>query len=125
MRREHGVGERGESWWVRGSEDADVFGAGELAERDASVLRRGRTPPCAAPDTASVTFTAGVSDPVPVTLFNAASTTLTAAATSPTLTGTSSSFTVDPADATHFAVPTPATQTAGTSFNETITALDA
>ena len=83
------------------------------------------SPPCAAPDTASVTFTAGVSAAVPVTLFKAASTTLTAAASSPTLTGASSSFTVDPADAAQFAVSSPGTRTAGVSFSETITAVDA
>src|SRR5205807_1492566 len=41
------------------------------------------------------------------------------------ISGASASFTVNPATASQFSVPTPATQTAGTSFNETVTAQDA
>jgi hypothetical protein len=62
-----------------------------------------------------------------ITLYDAQSTTLTATSvTSPTgKTGTSASFTVSAAELNAFTVPTPGTQLAGTSFNETITALDA
>ena len=70
---------------------------------------------------ASVTFTAGVGT-ASVTLYDAQSTTLTA--TQSTITGTSGSFTVSPGAANAFSLPTPATQTAGTAFNESITALD-
>jgi hypothetical protein len=70
---------------------------------------------------ASVTFTAGVGTAT-ITLYDAQSTTLTA--TQGTITGTSASFTVSPATAVSFSAPTPGTQTAGTAFNETVTALD-
>ncbi len=70
---------------------------------------------------ASVTFTGGVGT-ASITLFDAQSTTLTA--TQGAATGTSGSFTVNPAGAKSFSVPTPATQTAGAAFNETITAID-
>ena len=82
----------------------------------------GNSPNSTAPTyPATVTFSAGVGT-ASVTLFDAQSTTLTA--TQGTATGTSTSFTVNPAGASKFSVPTPATQTAGTAFNETITAID-
>jgi hypothetical protein len=73
-----------------------------------------------------VTFTAGVYT-ASIKLVDAQSTTLTATQTgsSPSITGTSGSFTVNPlATASGFTVATPATQTAGTAFNDTITAID-
>jgi hypothetical protein len=70
---------------------------------------------------ASVTFSGGVGTAA-VTVFAAGSTTLTA--TRDPLTGTSGTFTVNPAGASSFSLPTPTTQSAGVSFNETITALD-
>jgi hypothetical protein len=70
---------------------------------------------------ASVVFNGGVGTAT-LTLFDAETTTLTAAQGS--LTGTSSSFTVDPAGAARFALTPPASQNAGASFDETITALD-
>jgi alpha-tubulin suppressor-like RCC1 family protein len=73
---------------------------------------------------ASVTFTSGVATTVPITLYNAASTTLTA--TEAGKSGSTGAFTVNPAGINSFSLPTPATQTAGTAFNLTsITALDA
>jgi hypothetical protein len=69
---------------------------------------------------ASVTFTAGVGT-AQVTLYDAQTTTI--GATDGTLSGTSSSFIVSPASAASFALSTPA-PTAGTSFNETLTAKD-
>ncbi len=69
----------------------------------------------------SVTFAAGVGT-ASFTLFKAESTTLTA--TQGSISGTSGSFTVDPGSADNFLVPTPATQTAGAAFNETLTARD-
>ncbi len=68
-----------------------------------------------------VTFAAGVGTGS-VTLYAAQSTTLTA--TQAAISGSSGSFTVSPASAHHFAVPTPATQTANAAFNETLTAQD-
>jgi hypothetical protein len=46
-------------------------------------------------------------------------------ATQGTVGGTSTSFLVNPGNASTFNVPNPGTQTAGTAFNETLTALDA
>jgi hypothetical protein len=71
---------------------------------------------------ANVSFIAGAGT-ASVTLYRAESTTL--AATEGAVTGSTASFTVSPASAASFVVPTPATQTAGTSFEETITARDA
>jgi hypothetical protein len=71
---------------------------------------------------ASVTFTAGAGA-ASIVLYDAGSTTLTA--TEGSLSGTSSSFTVGGASPASFSLPTPSAQTAGTSFNETITAKDA
>ena len=70
---------------------------------------------------ASVTFTAG-SGSGSIVLYNAGSTTLSAA--DGAVSGTSSSFTVAGAGAASFTLSTPATQTAGSSFSETITAKD-
>jgi hypothetical protein len=69
----------------------------------------------------SVTFTAGRAT-ASVTLYRADNTTLTAADNG--ITGTSASFPVAAASASQFAVPTPATQTAGSPFSVTVTALD-
>ena len=70
----------------------------------------------------SVSFAAGVGT-ASITLVDAQSTTLTA--TQGSVSGTSGSFTVvNAGGATAFSVPTPSTQSAGTAFNETITALD-
>jgi hypothetical protein len=72
---------------------------------------------------ASVTFAAGVAATVPITLYNAASTMLTA--TEAGKSGASGPFTVNPAGINSFTFPTPATQTAGTAFNVSLTAKDA
>jgi len=69
----------------------------------------------------TVTFSSGVGTTT-ITLYDVQSTTLTA--TSGTVTGTSASFTVSPAVAVKFAVANPGTQTAGSSFNLTLTAQD-
>jgi hypothetical protein len=66
-------------------------------------------------------FSAGVGT-ASITLYDAQTTTLTA--TQSTITGTSASFTVAPGSATSFGLGTPATQTAGTAFNLTLTAKD-
>jgi hypothetical protein len=71
---------------------------------------------------ASVTFTNGAGT-ASVTLVDAQSTTLTA--TQGTITGTTGTFTVTAGAASSFSVATPTTQTAGTAFNVTVTALDA
>jgi hypothetical protein len=71
---------------------------------------------------ASVSFSSGVGI-ASITLFKAESTTLTAKEGS--IAGTSGSFNVSPVGASSFSVPTPATQTAGSAFEETLTALDA
>ncbi len=82
----------------------------------------GSSPSGKAPEyPASVSFTAG-SAGASIVIYDGGSTTLTA--TEGSLTGTSSSFTVGGASPVSFTLPTPATQTAGTSFNETITAKD-
>jgi hypothetical protein len=71
----------------------------------------------------SVTFTSGVGTPT-ITLVDAQSTTLTV--TQGSVSGTSTSFTVNGAGtASSFTVSNPGTQTAGSAFNETITAIDA
>ena len=71
---------------------------------------------------ASVTFTNGVG-PALVTLYNATSTTLTA--TESGHTGSTTAFTVNGAAISTFAIPTPATQTAGSAFSVSLTAKDA
>jgi hypothetical protein len=70
----------------------------------------------------SVTFTDGVGS-APITLFDAGTTTLAAA--QGTITGSSGTFIVSAAGADSFVLPTPSTQSAGTGFDETITAVDA
>jgi hypothetical protein len=69
----------------------------------------------------SVTFADGEGT-ASITLYDAQSTTLTA--TQGTISG-STSFTVAPSTAASFTVANPGTQTAGTAFNEKLTALDA
>jgi hypothetical protein len=72
----------------------------------------------------TVSFTNGVSSTaLSVTLYDAAANTLTASATSPTISG-SGTITVSPAGATGFTLANPGPQTAGTAFSETITAHD-
>jgi Fibronectin type III domain len=84
--------------------------------------------PTASPDgtaasyPASVSFTAGVGT-ASITLPDAETTTLTAS--QGTIAGTSGAFTVNAAGAATFALPTPSRQSAGTAFDETITAVDA
>ena len=73
---------------------------------------------------AQVNFTNGVGT-ANITLYDAQTTTLTASATGPNLTGTSNSFTVNGRAASAFSITNPGTQTAGTQFNLTITAVDA
>ncbi len=71
---------------------------------------------------ATVTFTSGVGTASGITLVDAESTTLTA--TEGSIAGTSSSFDVGASSASTFAVAKPGGQTAGSSFNDSITALD-
>ncbi len=73
---------------------------------------------------ASVTFTNGVGT-ASITLFDAQTTTLTATATGPSLSGTSNSFTVSGRPASAFSITNPGNQTVGTRFTLTITAVDA
>jgi hypothetical protein len=70
----------------------------------------------------TVTFTAGVGTASAIKLYDAQSATLKAK--EGTIEVTSAAFTVKAASASSFSLPTPAEQTAGTSFNETITAWD-
>ena len=70
----------------------------------------------------SLTFAGGVAT-ASVTLYDAQTTTLTVGATGAT-SGTSGSFTVNPAGAQTFTLSTPS-PTAGTAFTETVTAKDA
>ncbi len=75
------------------------------------------------PSTATtVTFTAGVGTASQIKLYDAQSTTLKAK--EGTIEVTSAAFTVKAASAISFSMPTPAEQTAGTAFNETVTAWD-
>ncbi len=75
------------------------------------------------PSTAStVTFTAGVGTASALKLYDAQSTTLKAK--EGTIEVTSGSFTIKAASASSFSLPTPAEQTAGTAFNETVTTWD-
>ncbi|MGD0167484.1 MAG: hypothetical protein ABSC51_09400 [Gaiellaceae bacterium] len=71
---------------------------------------------------ASVTFASGVGT-ANVTLYNAASSNITA--TESGHSGSTGSFTVSPASINSFTVSNPGTQTAGTQFSLTLTALDA
>ncbi len=73
---------------------------------------------------ATVSFTAGVGNAKGITLYNASATT-TLTAKEGTIAGSSGSFTVSPVGAASFTVPTPSTQTAGSPFEATLTALDA
>jgi hypothetical protein len=70
----------------------------------------------------SVTFSSTGSAAVPVTLFDAQTTSVTA--TEGSQSGATGDFTVNPGVASTFAVPAPGTQNAGTTFIETIGALD-
>ncbi len=70
----------------------------------------------------SLTFNASGQATASVTLYDAQSTTLTVH--SGAVQGTSTSFTVRGGPASAFTLPTPATQTAGTQFNETVSASD-
>jgi hypothetical protein len=70
----------------------------------------------------AVSFTAGVGTASALKLYDAQSTTLKAK--EGTIEVTSGSFTVKAASASSFSMPTPAEQTAGTAFNEAITAWD-
>ncbi len=70
----------------------------------------------------SVTFTEGVGTASALKLYDAQAPTLKVKES--TIEGTSAAFTVKSAAATSFSLPTPAEQTAGTAFNETVTALD-
>ena len=72
----------------------------------------------------AVSFTNGLSTTaLSVTLYDAASNTLTASASSPSVSG-SGTITVSPLGASGFTVANPGTQTAGVAFSETITAHD-
>jgi hypothetical protein len=73
---------------------------------------------------ASVSFTSGVGTAKGITLFNASTTTALTAKEGSAISGSSGNFTVSPAGAASFSVPTPSTQTAGAAFNVTITAKD-
>ncbi len=70
----------------------------------------------------AVTFAAGIGTASALKLYDAQSTTLKAK--EGTIEVTSGSFTVKAASAISFSMPTPAEQTAGTAFNETVTAWD-
>jgi hypothetical protein len=70
----------------------------------------------------TVTFNSSGVGTASITLFDAQSTTLTASLGGAT--GTSTAFTVNPGSTTDFNVSNPTTQTAGTAFNLTITAID-
>jgi hypothetical protein len=71
---------------------------------------------------ATVTFAAGVGTASALKLYDAQSTTLKAK--EGTIEGVTGSFTVKAASASSFSLPTPAEQTAGTAFNEVVTAWD-
>jgi len=75
----------------------------------------------------SLSFNAsGQATGISFTLYDAQTTSITATSVTPSgKTGTSPSLTVSAGSLNSFTVPTPSTQTAGTPFNETITALDA
>jgi hypothetical protein len=71
----------------------------------------------------SVTFTEGVGTASQIKLYDAQAPTLKVK--EGVIEGTSVAFTVKAAPAASFSLPTPAEQTAGTAFNETVTAWDA
>ena len=71
---------------------------------------------------ATVTFTNGIATNVPMTLFKAQTTSLTA--TQGLITGTSNSFTVTGKAASAFSIDAVGSQTAGTAFGVTLRAID-
>lgn len=75
----------------------------------------------------ALTFNSAGQATATITLYNAQTLSLTVTSNStPTgKTGSTGTFTVNPAPLDHFTVTNPGTQTAGTAFTETITALDA
>ncbi|HTZ85048.1 MAG TPA: hypothetical protein VMB05_00130 [Solirubrobacteraceae bacterium] len=73
---------------------------------------------------ASVSFASGVGTAKGITLYNASATTALTAKEGSSISGSSGNFTVSPASAASFSVPTPSTQTAGTAFNVALTAKD-
>jgi len=81
---------------------------------------------CATGESA-VTFTAGVASNVPITLYDAQTTTLTAKDThgaNGTISGQSNSFTVGAGSTSSFTLTNPGSQTAGVSFNVAVTTSD-
>jgi hypothetical protein len=96
-------------------------GAKTLAWSGPANAPNATAPEYPAPATA-VIFAAGVGTASALKLYDAQSTTLKAK--EGTLEGTSGSFTVKAAAAASFSMPTPVEQTAGTAFNETLTAWD-
>jgi len=71
---------------------------------------------------ATVTFTNGIATNVPITLYRAETTTLTA--TQGSITGTSNSFTVAGRSTAAFTIDPVGVQTAGTAFGATVRAID-
>ncbi len=96
-------------------------GAKTLAWSNPANAPNGQAPEYPTSATA-VTFTAGVGTASALKLYDAQSATLKAK--EGTIEGTSAAFTVKAASASSFSLPTPAEQTAGTAFNETVTAWD-
>jgi hypothetical protein len=72
----------------------------------------------------TVSFSAGVGT-ASITLYDAQTTTLSASQSFPTVSGSTSSFTVSPAAVSALAVASPGTQTAGVAFSATLSAVDA
>ncbi len=104
-----------------GNTATSYAGAKTLAWSGPANAPSGTTPEYPTSATA-VTFAAGVGTASAIKLDDAQSTTLKAK--EGVIEGASGSFTVRAAGATGFSVPTPAEQTAGTAFNETVTAWD-
>jgi type II secretory pathway pseudopilin PulG len=101
-----------------GGTDTSYTGSKTLTFTGPSTSAKGNAPTYPA----TVTFTNGVATNVPITLYTAETTTLTA--TQGLITGTSNSFTVAGKAASGFTIDTVGTQTAGTAFGVTVRAVD-
>jgi type II secretory pathway pseudopilin PulG len=101
-----------------GGTDTSYTGSKTLTFTGPGASAKGNTPTYPV----SVTFTNGVASAVPITLYKAETTTLTA--TQGLITGTSNSFTVSGGSTAGFSIDAVGSQTAGTPFGVTVRAVD-
>jgi hypothetical protein len=107
------------SGWIPGVKCVTI--SGPSASPDATAPIYPAAGACAASDS-SLTFDASGHATASITLFDAGTTAFTA--TAGAVTGTSGTFTVNPLAASSFVLSTPSAPSAGTAFDETVTAVD-